>query len=278
MESMAQLELSLSVFSILSALIEEKVGLHYGLPDREILQEKASSRALEAGFDSLLDYYYFLRYDDSNGEELRQLTETLVVNETYFFREWNAIETLVDSFITPRCASGRKVKVWIAASSTGEEPLSLAMLLADRNLLNQVEIVATDISARALAKAKSGKFGKRSIRQVPVVRLFEKYLRSEGEGYQVSRDLIQAIRWEQRNLLRDEDIIRAECFDVILCRNVLIYFSDQTVHSVLGRLSRVLEKEGVLLVGVSESLFRYGSSFVGEERGGAFVYRKAVQQ
>jgi chemotaxis protein methyltransferase CheR len=117
---MIDLELSPSVFSILSALIEEKVGLHYGTLDREILQEKTSLRATEAGFDSLLDYYYFLRYDAKSSEELKKLTDTLVVNETYFFREWPAIETLIDSFIVPWCREGRKLRIWSAACATGE--------------------------------------------------------------------------------------------------------------------------------------------------------------
>jgi chemotaxis protein methyltransferase CheR len=272
---MAQLDLSPSVFSILSSLIEEKIGLHYEILDLELLQEKASNRAIEAGFDSLLDYYYYLRYDETSAQEFRHFTEALVVNETYFFREWSAIEVLVNSFIAPWCASGRKVRIWAAACSSGEEPLSLAMLLHDRNILNQVEIVATDISNRVLTKAQLGKFGKRSVRQIPSPRLLEKYIARDGDGYQVSNDLISAIRWEQRNLLDEKEVAVTESFDVILCRNVLIYFSDSTIRGILDRQSRVLKNDGVLLVGVSESLLRYGSGFVGEEHGGAFVYRKA---
>lgn len=276
---MASLELSTSVFSILSGLIEEKVGLYYGLLDRELLQEKASARALEAGFDSLLDYYYYLRYDPMGEQELGHLVEALVVGETYFFREWPAIEVLVDSFIAPWCAAGRRPRILSAACSTGEEPLSLAMLLDDRGLLEQVEIVACDISSKALAKAESGQYGRRSVRHVPVPHLLERYIHPRGdkEGYEISSELIRRIQWQRRNLLSDEGFDELGVFDVILCRNVLIYFSDQTVQAVLDRLSRYLKQDGVLLVGVSESLLRYGSGFLGEERGGAFVYRKASQ-
>lgn len=270
------LELSPSVFSILSSFIEEKVGLHYGVFDRELLQEKASARAIESGFDSLLDYYYFLRYDPAGEKELNELIEALVVNETYFFREWSAVRVLVDSFLEPWCRSGRRARIWNTACATGEEPLSLAMALDDKGLLDKVEIVATDVSSRVLAKAQSGKFGKRSVRQVPEPHLCEKYLSAEADGYRVAPQLISAIRWERRNLLSSQDYAHMGVFDVILCRNVLIYFSDQTVQYVLEHLSKALAQDGVLLVGVSESLLRYGSAFTGEERSGAFVYRKGA--
>lgn len=272
---MSHLELSPQVLSILSQLIEEKVGLHYGLLDREVLQEKTSVRALEAGFESLLDYYYYLRYDPEGDQELSELVENLVVNETYFFREWSSIEALVDTFIAPACEAGKKLRILSAACATGEEPLSLAMILDERLLLDQVELVACDISSRALARAKQGSFGKRSLRQVPNAKLSNRYLCPRDDGYTVVRRLIDSVRWEKCNLLNDQGFAGLGTFDVILCRNVLIYFSDDTVKAVLARLSRALSPNGTLLVGVSESLMRFGSGFVGEEKQGAFFYRKA---
>jgi chemotaxis protein methyltransferase CheR len=275
---MQELELSPPVFSILSGLIEEKIGLHYGLLDRELLREKASARAIEASFESLLDYYYYLRYDERGDEELAELVEALVVGETYFFREWPAVRVLVDSFIEPWVAAGRRPRIWSAACATGEEPLSLAMLLDARGMLDQTELVATDISLRALSRAQTGRFGRRSLRQVPDPGLVERYIQAEGDGHVVAPSLIRKIRWERRNLVIDEDVAALGSFDAILCRNVLIYFCDRTVRSVLERLWTALEDEGVLLVGVSESLLRYGSGFVGEERAGAFVYRKVTKR
>jgi chemotaxis protein methyltransferase CheR len=274
---MAVLELSPPVFAILGRLVEEQVGLHYGLLDRDLLQEKASARALEAGFETLLDYYYYLRYDPGGGEELTQLIETLVVNETYFFREWQAIEALVSAFIEPACREGRRPRIWSAACATGEEPLSLAMLLDSRGLLDQVELVASDISERALAKAQSGRFGKRSLRQVPAPALVERYLRAEGDIFTVAPELIKRIHWAKHNLVESEGYAQFRGFDAVLCRNVLIYFADATVRQVLDQLHQSLVDSGVLLVGVSESLLRYGSSYCAEERHGAFVYRKVAR-
>lgn len=273
--SSSKLELTPAVFSILSGLIDEKLGLHYTLLDREILQDKASVRAIEAGFDSLLDYYYFLRYDDADHKELNELVEALVVNETYFFREWAAIEVIAKFFIAPMCAQGKRPRIWSSACSTGEEPLSLAMLLDDMGLLDQVDIVASDISQRVLGKPQKGKYGKRAVRSTQPQKLLEKYLSQEGDEYCVMKRLVDKISWKQLNLLDPEAFKQIGEIDIILCRNVLIYFSDETIKKVLDYFHKTLLPDGVLLVGVSESLLRYGNSFVGEERDGSFVYLKS---
>jgi chemotaxis protein methyltransferase CheR len=272
------LELSTPVFSILSSFIEEKVGISYTVRDRDLLKDKVSARASELGFDSLLDYYYYLRYDVGGDKELTELVDMLVVNETYFFREWPAMQTLVNSFIVPWCESGRRPKIWSAACATGEEPLSLAMLLDQKGLLNKVDITATDISTRALAKAQSGLFGRRSVRSVPSPDLLERYITSKSGHFEIRPDLLASIHWQKLNLMESAKVARLGTFDAILCRNLLIYFSDQVVRSVLDTLSKSLVADGVLLIGVSESLLRYAGHFTGEERGGAFVYRKVRSQ
>lgn len=271
---MSNIELSPQVFSILSGLIEEKVGLHYGLLDREILQEKVSTRALEKGYESLLDYYYFIRYDEAGNKELADLVESLVVNETYFFREWQTIKALVDCFIAPWCEAGKRPKIWTAACSTGEEPLSLAMLLKEKKVLDKVGIYASDISENALNKARSGRFGRRSVRQVPDQKLQDQFIYNEGDHYRISEELYDAIHWKRANILNEIEYPTEGPFDVILCRNLLIYFSDETIKLVLEKLSRQLNPNGLLVVGVSESLLRFGSGFQGEEHSGAFFYKK----
>ena len=148
------------------------------------------------------------------------------------------------------------------------------MLLEERGLLGQVEIVASDLSSKALARARGGRYGKRSVRRVPRPELQSKFLTEVPDGFTVPTSLVERVQWKSANLLSDRDIAALGEFDVILCRNVLIYFGDDTIRGVLGRLSSALRPNGWLLVGVSESLLRYGSAFQGEERGGTFVYRK----
>ncbi len=272
--SMAALPLRPQVFAILSALIEERSGLHYELADIDMIADKISTRALDAGFESLLDYYYYLRYDDASQAELDALLDALVVNETYFFRELDTLKRMVSDFIEPEVRAGVRPRVWCAACSTGEEPFTLAMLLADLGILNQVDLVASDISTRALARAKAGEFGPRSLRQIPPGGIDARWLDQTEGRIRVRGELKDAVQWRRLNLLDESAIATMGPFDVILCRNVLIYFSDETAKRVLQSLTSALRPGGALGVGVSESLLRFGTSLECEERGGVFLYRK----
>lgn len=263
------------VFAILSTLIEEKMGLHYARADATIAWDKISMRAEDAGFESLLDYYYFLRYDPHAADELKALTDALVVRETYFFREYDQLRVLCDDVIPAAIAAGGRARVWSAACSTGEEPLTLAMMLARRGLLDKVEILASDVSEGGLAKARAGRYHGRSMRAVPPAEESHRWLREVDGVAVVDPAITSKVRLFQQNLLDEEAIRRLSPLDVILCRNVLIYFGDATIASVIRSLAGALRPGGVLLVGVSESLLRLDVSLTCEERGGAFLYRKA---
>ena len=259
------------VFSILSALIEDRLGLFFGPDYQDLVAEKLGPRVLERGFESMLDYYYFLRYDPEAEAELSAVADLLTVNETYFLRELTPLEVLVGEFIAPLAASGKRPRVWCAACSTGEEPITLASLLEARGLLDEIEIVASDVSSRALAVASRGAYAGRSLRAITAK---PSWLVDEGGRHVVSERLRGAIEWQRVNLLDDTAVAALGVFDAIVCRNVLIYFRDETTTRVLGRLYRALTPEGRLLVGASESLIRLGTAFQCEERRGAFFYRK----
>ncbi|MDI1429113.1 CheR family methyltransferase [Polyangium sorediatum] len=272
------LPMSPQVFAILGALIEEKLGIHYGPLDKDLLGDKIAMRAVEAGFDSLLDYYYYLRYDPAGEAEFDALADVLVVGETYLFREFDQLEALVRDVLLPLAEAGgpRRPRIWSAACATGEEPYSIAMCLADRGLLHQVEIVASDLSTRSLAAARAGAYGPRALRsQVKVPPFAWRFLQKNGERIVVSEEIRKAVDFRRINLLDGDSIGKLGFFDVIVCRNVLIYFQDSTARRVIDMLTGALLPSGALLVGVSESLLRLGTALRCEERGGAFVYRKA---
>ncbi|HTA18791.1 MAG TPA: protein-glutamate O-methyltransferase CheR [Polyangia bacterium] len=270
---MPPLPMSPQVFSILSALVSERAGLHFDASHAPIFAEKVGARAVEAGFESLLDYYYFLRYDPDGKPELDSLVEALVVGETYLFRELAPLETTVADIVAPLAERGKRPRVWCAACATGEEPLTLAMLLAARGILRHVDLVASDISAAALGRARSGRFGRRSLRtDVPAFAL--PWLRVEEREIAVDPSLAKAIDWQRINLMDDASVAALGTFDAILCRNVLIYFSDDTVRRVVDRLSARLATDGALLVGISESLLRFGTPLRCEEQNGIFLYKK----
>jgi chemotaxis protein methyltransferase CheR len=274
---MTELQLTPPLFAILSSLIEERVGLCYTLQDQELLAAKLSPRALELGFGSLLDYYYFLRYDPESGSEFAALVNALVVHETFFFREFTPLSVMVTEFIAPLVRAGSRPRIWCAACSTGEEPLTLAMLLADHGLLERVELLATDISTNALARARSGEFSRRSLRHVPAPQLAARWLRVGERSVSIDPALVEAIRWRQFNLVDAEAFAALDPFDLILCRNVLIYFRDSMAARVVNLMSQRLRPGGALLVGVSESLMRFGTALSCEEHAGVFSYRKAPE-
>jgi chemotaxis protein methyltransferase CheR len=265
------LPLSPQVFTILSTLLEERFGLYFGPEYLDLLSEKLGPRALERGFESLLDYYYFLRYDEGAADELAALPDVLTVNETYFMREAQQLRVLVSTWLEPAVRAGNVPRVWCAACSTGEEAISLAALLDERGLLERVHIVASDLSARALEVAARGRYGPRAARSLSPL---PAWLRQEESGLYVDERLKRAIDWQRVNLLDAAQVKALATFDAISCRNVLIYFRDETIQTVINRLQAALLPGGALLVGASESLMRLGTSLVCEEHGGAFFYRK----
>ncbi len=269
------LPLSLSVFEIFRGLLEERLGFHYGLADQEILASKLGERAVELGFDSLLDYYYFLRYDPAGPVELSALSDHLVVNETYFFREREQLDLLVGGILEPLVTAGARPRVWSTACSTGEEPLTIAMLLAARDLLRHVDLLASDVSARALAVARRGEYRPRSLRQEVMPPEAHPHLRRLAGGYlSVAPELIDSVRWRQLNLLDRPAVREMGPCDVVLCKNVLIYFGDEVSTRVVEDVTATLVPGGALFVGVSESLLRFGTSLACEEQQGIFLYRK----
>jgi chemotaxis protein methyltransferase CheR len=270
---MSTLSLQPTVFTILRDLIEERCGIHYQPGELPLLAEKISPRAVEAGFDSLLDYYYFLRYDPGGGQELKALIDLLVVNETYFFRELSALEVLVDQVIAPAVARGERPRVWSAACSTGEEPLTLAMVLAQRGLLGSVELLASDVSERVLERARSGTFGRRALREEIPAR-YAPFISVRDGVVVVAPAVGEAVRFRNVNLIAPPDPEQLLRFEAIVCRNVLIYFTDATTQLVVANLAAQLRPNGTLLVGTSESLLRFGTEFECEERAGVFFYRK----
>jgi chemotaxis protein methyltransferase CheR len=264
--------MSPQVFAIMSGLIEEKLGLYYDASQLDLLTERVGGRAAEAGFDSLLDYYYYLRYDPGAEAELRLLVERLVIGETYFFRERLQLEVAVKDFIAPAILRGERPRVWSAACATGEEIFSLAMMLADRGLLERVDLVASDISSAALERAKTGRFPQRSLRDVLPPEA-DRFLKRAGSQLVVDSSIVDAVRFLRLNLLDPSAAAALPAFDVVLCRNVLIYFREETVVRAVDSLVRKLRPGGALFVGISESLLRFETTLACEEHGGVFVYR-----
>jgi len=261
------------VVALLSVLVEERTGIAYDTRDRDLFADKVLTRAREVGFESALDYYYYLRYDAAGAGEFEALVESLVVTETYLFREAGPLRTVVEQFLVPAARRGARPRVWSAACASGDEPLTIAMMLDEMGVLAATQIVASDLSFKALRRAIQQGFGPRSLRSLP--HTAQRWLRFEKDRAFADSRLVDSIDWRQVNLTVPEQVSALGTFDVVVCRNVLIYFSDDTVQRVVRNVAGQLRPGGRLLVGASESLMRFGTLLECEERAGAFLYRRS---
>ena len=268
--------LPLGVFSLLRDLIRDRIGVSFEDNSRELLASKLSERLELLRIPSFLDYFYLLKYGPGSDEEWDRLTDALSVQETYFWREMQQIRALVDVLVPRHLAASRgPIRVWSAACATGEEPLTIAMALAEEGWFEraEIEVWASDTSPAALQKANGGVYRERSFRALPTA-LREKYFTPVEGGWQVDSRLKERIRYSRANLLDANETNILATAQYIFCRNVFIYFSTQTVTRVVRQFAKRMPWPGYLFVGVSESLLRANTSFDLEEVAGAFVYLK----
>lgn len=195
----------------------------------------------------------------SDGESLRwRLSEVLAVQESYFFRDKTVFETLERSILPALVARrpNRRLRIWCAAAATGQEPYSLAMMVAEHAAMLDgwtVEILATDFSEEALMKARAGLYSQFEVQRGLPVRLLVKYFRRVEGGWELDPAIRQMVTFRQQNLLHNSR--RHGVFDLILCRNVLIYFDEATKRDVLSRLAAQLAQDGYLVLGATETVF-----------------------
>jgi len=264
-------------FGLLQDLIEKRTGLSYRGGKVDLLADRLAEAVSAAGSSSFLEYYYLLRYDPDAERHWARLLDRLSVPETYFWRQAEQLEA-VANVVAPRhfAARGGPLRIWSAACCTGEEPLSIAMALAEAGLLDRhpIEIVASDASEKVIERARQGRFGERSFRALPI-HLRQRYFTSSGDHWQVAKHLLERVRWTTANLIDAEQIGTLAAADVIFCRNVFIYFSDDAIRRVVHTFAERMPATGLLFVGASESLTRLSSEFKLEEVAGAFVYTRA---
>ncbi|HEX8149810.1 MAG TPA: protein-glutamate O-methyltransferase CheR [Pyrinomonadaceae bacterium] len=262
---------------LLRDLIHERTGLFFDNGKGDILTDKLSPLVIERGFASLLDYYYLLKYDEAAQDEWLSVMNALSVPETYFWREMDQVRALVET-IVPRwfAAPGAgPLRIWSAACATGEEPLTIAMALKEAGWLGRVpiEIRASDASTSAVEKARRGVYRERSFRNLPA-ELRARYFTQEGETktWRVDARLHACVEWGVANLMDEAQVAPRAAANVIFCRNVFIYFSNQSVGRTVRTFAAHIRPPGHLFVAASESLLRISEDFELQEIGNAFVY------
>lgn len=180
-----------------------------------------------------------------------EFLDRMTINVSEFWRNRNRWEVLKDRILPSLTRDHQKLKIWSAACSTGEEPYTLAMIVDMLGLLNQTELRATDIDEGALARASKGTYLERSLREVPES-VCRRYFTEDGLQYHIDPKLKQAVRFSKQNLLSDPF---EEGFDLIVCRNVMIYFTEEAKHLLYQKFAKALRPGGVLFVGSTEQIF-----------------------
>ena len=248
--------LSAHDFEQFRKLAYDKVGIDLRPGKEQLVSARLGKKMRELHIRSYKDYYQHVQ-DDKSGEALIAMIDALTTNHTSFFREAVHFEFLRQT-ILPAIRKRDRISVWCAASSTGEEPYSIAFSILEElgmEALPKLRILATDISTRVLGIAKKGAYSAERFRDFPVQQLRRYLLRGDGQWanwYLVRKEIRAAIAFERLNLM--EQFSHASSFPVIFCRNVMIYFDRPTQESLVRRMAEFLEPGGYLLIGHAESL------------------------
>jgi chemotaxis protein methyltransferase CheR len=237
--------------------LRQTVGISIELDKLHTIENRLEPLAQQSGLKSvpeLIDLYRTTR----DHVLWRQIVEAMTTNETYFFRDRKPFSLFREQML-PRLLEARSkqrhLRIWCAACSTGQEPYSLAMILDEeaRHLKGwKVEIVATDLSEGVLATARDGLYSQFEVQRGLPVTLLLRYFKREGERWRINEALRSRVQFRPQNLLAD--FRELGTFDVIFCRNVLIYFDAATKSEVLGKLCRSVRPDGYLVLGAAETV------------------------
>ena len=258
-----------------------KTGISFEPTKRYFVDKRLVDRILATASGTFRAYFAMLRFQAS-GLELQQLTNLMTVNETYFLREEYQFQCMVDSLmpeIVGRKTDGAPIRIWCIPSSSGEEPYSVAMYLTERwSGLDawDVEIVSSDIDTSILSKARAGRYSARSVQHVPADWL-QKYFARVGNEYQLCDDLRQAVEFTRVNLSEPADTRAYRHFDLIFCRNLLIYYDDVSRKAAAETFYDALNPGGFICLGHSESMSRISSLYKVRKFPAAIVYQKSPE-
>ncbi|HRI09020.1 MAG TPA: protein-glutamate O-methyltransferase CheR [Nannocystaceae bacterium] len=262
----AKLTISAEETAALQAIVEGHCGVVAGLDSGFFLERRAGPRVQALGLTSFAAYCEYLRRPDEGPQELALLVEQLTTHETYFFRELfqlDAFRAEVLPALARARAGARRLTIWSAGTSTGEEAYTLAMILLESGLFAgwSLRVIGTDISRRVLSTARHGVFGPSSFRTTDD-QLRDRYFeRAQGDTYRVRDEVRALVHFRHLNLLDAGGVAGLGPVDAIFCRNVLMYMSTDARRRVVASFHDALFPGGYLFLGHSESLITLGTDF-----------------
>lgn len=254
---MEKIDISNKDFGTLSQLIYSESGINIHIGKMELLKSKIAKRMRTTKISSCHDYLKYLMHNKS---EITEFIDTVTTNHSFFFRENTSIEKMIQALHLENSTRPRTFRIWCAACSTGDEPYSVAVQMLEKGL--QFSMLATDISHSVLNKAMHGVYSQERVRNVPIPVLHKYFQKGRGQniGYiRVRKEVMRHIDFKKFNLITDS--IPDEKFDVVLCRNVMIYFDNDTTEKVVNRLYHALKIGGFFIIGQAESLMNLRHNF-----------------
>ena len=268
-------------FARLRVLLAERAGLVFDDSRRDSLSYAVADRMNAAGVPSLDAYLASVEAPRSG--EVQALLDDVTIPETYFFRnapQFHALrQFVIPELIRHAAANGRRIRVWSAGCSSGEEAYSVAILL--REMLPagswDVQVIGTDISTKALAAARAGRYGARSLGPVDDA-MRRRWFTPVGDDYVISDDIKALVDFRHHNLVADPAPLAAGHVDLVLCRNVTIYFGRDTTRALMKGMHASLRTGGYLFIGHSETLWQISDDFRLVSLGEAFVYRRELAE
>ena len=259
-------------FDFLRKLLRDRSGLVLSAEKQYLAESRLLPVARRKGLASLAELVAQLRTQPA-GQLSTDVVEAMTTNETFFFRDKvpfdNFRDLIVPAMIAAR-AREKRIRIWCAAASTGQEPYSLAMALKELGPAVagfRIEIIATDLSGEVLERAKSGLYSQFEVQRGLPIQLLLKYFTQTGDQWQIAADIRSMVQFRTLNLLNDFSPLGT--FDVVFCRNVLIYFDQETKIGVFNRIARQVPDDGYLVLGAAETVVGLTNAFkpVPERRG-----------
>jgi chemotaxis protein methyltransferase CheR len=252
-------------FDLLSTLLRKRSGLVLTKDKAYLLETRLMPVARKHGMKDLDQLCDSVRSADSNSILISNITEAMTTNESLFFRDTKPFDQFRD-VVLPQLminrAATRKIRIWSAACSSGQEPYSLAMILKENQAKLQgwrFEIVATDLSEEMLAKARAGIYTQFEVQRGLPIQMLVKYFKQNGEKWHIDSEIRSMIEYKPFNLLEHPRNLGQ--FDIVFCRNVLIYFDQETKGKVLGQIADTMQKDGILYLGGAETVLGVTEKF-----------------
>jgi len=251
-------------YDYLRKFLKERSGLVLTADKQYLVESRLLPVARKGGLAGLSDLVQRLKVPNAQAFAV-EVVEAMMTNESFFFRDKLPFEhfreIMVPALLAAR-ANQRRIRIWSAAASTGQEPYSLAMCLkeiAPQIAGWRIDIVATDLSTEVLEKAKAGIYSQFEVQRGLPIQMLIKYFTQVGETWQIAPEIRAMVQFRPFNLMND--FASLGMFDVVFCRNVLIYFDQQTKVGVLERAGRVVERDGYLVLGAAETVVGLTDSF-----------------